>query len=71
VLQDGNPYILHHKVIIIDEETVVLGSFNFSANADESNDENVLIIDYAPIAQEYTAEFQRVYQQALNPPTRD
>src|SRR5215212_10678860 len=28
VLEDGNCYILHHKVIIIDERTVITGSYN-------------------------------------------
>ena len=39
-LQDGNPYVMHHKVIIIDGRTVIFGSFNFSNNADKDNDEN-------------------------------
>ena len=30
VRQDGNRYVLHHKVIIIDGHTVITGSFNFS-----------------------------------------
>jgi phosphatidylserine/phosphatidylglycerophosphate/cardiolipin synthase-like enzyme len=68
VLQDGNPYVLHHKVFIIDEQTVVLGSFNFSNNADESNDENLLIIHDPQIAQQFLAEFERVYAQAQKPP---
>lgn len=64
VLTDGNPYIMHHKVFIIDDQTVILGSFNFSRNADESNDENVLIIRNSDVAAAYQAEFERVYQQA-------
>src|SRR5690606_35285116 len=28
VRQDGNPFILHHKVIIVDERIVLTGSFN-------------------------------------------
>lgn len=65
VLTDGNPYILHHKVFIVDDKIVILGSFNFSANANESNDENVLIIYDADVAALYRAEFHRMYQQAL------
>jgi len=61
---DGNPYIMHHKVIIIDDRTVVFGSFNFSAGADESNDENVLIVHNADFAAHYLAEFQRVWADA-------
>ena len=68
VWQDGNPYTLHHKVFIIDDQTVVLGSFNFSNNADESNDENMLVIHNADIASQFLAEFNRVYAEAKNPP---
>jgi phosphatidylserine/phosphatidylglycerophosphate/cardiolipin synthase-like enzyme len=64
VLLDGNPYLMHHKVFIIDDQTVVMGSFNFSENANRENDENLLIIDNPEIAQSYLAEFQRVYQRA-------
>lgn len=68
VMQDGNPYTLHHKVFILDDKTVVTGSLNFSENAANSNDENILIIHNADIASQYLAEFERVYQQAQNPP---
>jgi phosphatidylserine/phosphatidylglycerophosphate/cardiolipin synthase-like enzyme len=67
VLQDGNPYVMHHKVIIIDGRTVIFGSFNFSNNANTDNDENVLIIDDPTLAQAFEAEFQRVREVALNP----
>jgi phosphatidylserine/phosphatidylglycerophosphate/cardiolipin synthase-like enzyme len=64
LLEDGNPYILHHKVIILDGETVVMGSYNFSASAANKNDENVLIIHSPEIAATYLEEFDRVVQQA-------
>jgi phosphatidylserine/phosphatidylglycerophosphate/cardiolipin synthase-like enzyme len=67
VLQDGNPYVMHHKVIIIDGRTVIFGSFNFSNNADTDNDENLLIIDDPTLAQAFEAEFQRVRDVALHP----
>lgn len=64
VLQDGNPYVMHHKVIIIDSTTVIFGSFNFTNNADRDNDENLLIVDDPALAQAFEAEFQRVHAQA-------
>jgi len=62
---DGNPYVMHHKVIIIDEETVELGSFNYSASADKDNDENALVIHNPDVARLYLEEFQRVRQRAM------
>lgn len=70
VRQDGNPYLMHHKVFIIDGKTVVLGSFNFSQNAETENDENLLIVDDPSLAQQFIAEFGRVYDQAKNPPRK-
>lgn len=66
VYQDGNPYLMHHKVFILDGQTVILGSFNFSRNANTSNDENLLIIDDAALAQTFLQEFERVLAQAMN-----
>ncbi len=59
---DGNPYVMHHKVFVIDGLVTITGSYNFSASAAEENDENVLIIWNSQVAQSYLAEFERVYQ---------
>jgi len=65
--RDGNPSFLHHKVIVIDERIVVTGSMNYSTNAEESNDENVLIIDNADVARLYMQEFERVWDMGTDP----
>lgn len=65
--QDGNSYFLHHKVFIIDEQTVMVGSFNFSDSATTSNDENLIVIQDATIAALYTQEFQRRWAEANTP----
>ena len=61
---DGNPGQMHEKVFIVDGEVVVFGSYNFSRNANENNDENVLIIHNRTIAEEFCAEFERIYSLA-------
>ncbi len=58
---DRNRGAMHHKVIIIDGERVIMGSYNYSRNANRSNDENILIIDNKKIASEYLAEFKRLW----------
>lgn len=35
---------LHHKLMVIDEAIVVAGSFNYTAPANEYNDENIFVI---------------------------
>ena len=54
--------LLHHKVFIIDNATVVTGSFNPTKNANENNDENMLIIKDKGIAQQFKDEFERIKQ---------
>lgn len=61
---DGNPRKMHHKVIIIDGEIVITGSYNFSRSADESNDENVLLIYSREIAEQFLLEFFRLREEA-------
>jgi len=68
VLKDGNPYNMHHKVFVIDRRVVIFGSYNFSRNAAQDNDENFLIVADPAMASLFEAEFARVYEQALNPP---
>lgn len=52
---------MHHKVIVIDEETVITGSYNFSRNAEIRNSENLLIIKGdKEIARAYLNEFNRL-----------
>jgi len=49
---DAEHQIAHNKIIIIDGETVIGGSFNYSKSAEDSNAENVTIIknkDFAKI----------------------
>jgi phosphatidylserine/phosphatidylglycerophosphate/cardiolipin synthase-like enzyme len=65
--QDGNPFVLHHKVFIVDNTTVITGSFNISTNATESNDENLVIITDPDLAALYTAEYNRRWQEAKIP----
>jgi phosphatidylserine/phosphatidylglycerophosphate/cardiolipin synthase-like enzyme len=61
---DANGGAMHHKVIIIDEERVITGSYNFSKNASRRNDENVLMIDSKDIAAQYLKEFDRIYRES-------
>jgi phosphatidylserine/phosphatidylglycerophosphate/cardiolipin synthase-like enzyme len=67
VQKDGNCYTMHHKVIIIDEETVITGSYNFTKRALDTNDENFVIIDDPALARSYLEEYHRVYDQAIHP----
>ena len=61
---DGNPNFMHNKVMIIDESIVITGSYNFSASAEESNDENTIIIHNPNVALAYMSEFEAVFAES-------
>jgi phosphatidylserine/phosphatidylglycerophosphate/cardiolipin synthase-like enzyme len=51
--------IMHDKVLIVDNHTVEVGSFNFSRAAARSNSENALVVREMPeLAQTYLAHWQ-------------
>jgi phosphatidylserine/phosphatidylglycerophosphate/cardiolipin synthase-like enzyme len=68
VYSDGNPYVMHHKIILVDDHVTMAGSFNFSASADQDNDENLLVVRDPEFTSAFAAEFDRVLAQAKNPP---
>jgi len=61
---DGNPGQMHEKLMIIDGEIVVVGSYNLSRSADTTNDENLIVIHDSQIAAQCTLEFARIFDQA-------
>jgi phosphatidylserine/phosphatidylglycerophosphate/cardiolipin synthase-like enzyme len=57
-LIDATHAIAHNQVIIIDGETVLTGSFNFTKAAQEKNAENPLIIRDPAVAAQYTQNWE-------------
>ena len=51
-------------MMIVDEQIVITGSYNFSRSAEIRNDENVIVFHNEKIADFFMQEFQRVYHQA-------
>lgn len=50
---DDKHAIAHNKIMIIDKETVITGSFNFTKAAETSNAENLLVIRSSQLADLY------------------
>ncbi|MFT7579906.1 MAG: phosphatidylserine/phosphatidylglycerophosphate/cardiolipin synthase-like enzyme [Myxococcota bacterium] len=64
---------LHHKVMIIDgntnsNPTVIIGSYNWSANANEQNDENLVVLEGQELVAPFVEEFCRVMEPAVPHP---
>ncbi len=61
---DAAHAIAHNKVMVIDEQTVVTGSFNFTRAAEEKNAENLLIIRSKELAAYYLENWQKHRQHS-------
>ena len=71
VIADGNCYIMHHKTIVIDDQTVMTGSYNFTKSAEKSNDENLIVITDPTAVQTYLNEYNLVRERADAPTACD
>ena len=56
---DAAHAIAHNKVMIIDRDVVITGSFNFTKAAEMNNAENLLIIRSKELAKEYLDNFEK------------
>jgi len=56
--------IAHNKIIIIDKQIVITGSFNFSKAAEEKNAENLLILKNSELAGIYIDNFVKHKQHS-------
>lgn len=61
VLLDGNRGRMHHKVLIIDGSTTILGSYNWTAAAEHTNDENLLVVHEPAFSAAFIQEFKRIF----------
>ena len=55
---------LHHKFAVIDNKTVITGSFNWSPSAAHTNDETLLVIHSSQLAKHFTREMDRLWDTA-------
>lgn len=53
--------IFHNKVMLIDGNCVITGSFNFTKAAEEKNAENLLVIFDEKLYNSYLQEFERIW----------
>ncbi len=63
---DGNSFKLHDKVMIIDDNCTLTGSYNYTEKASDYNQENLIIIDRDDISLRYKSVFEKIYNLATN-----
>jgi len=63
VRHDRTSFLMHNKFIIIDKDTLVNGSFNWTNQAVYGNKENVLVTNFPPLVDPYIVEFQKLWEE--------
>ncbi|OWF50824.1 mitochondrial cardiolipin hydrolase-like [Mizuhopecten yessoensis] len=61
VRTDESSFFMHHKFVVIDEKTLVNGSFNWTRQAITGNQENLLISDNSTLVKEYCKQFDHLW----------
>ena len=60
-IDDSVRYHMHHKFCVIDKSVVVTGSFNWTDQAVNHNQENLLFIENKELALKYSNEFEKLW----------
>lgn len=55
---------MHNKFCVIDNQKVITGSYNWSENAENKNDENAAVVYDNEFASDYSVEFKRLFASA-------
>ena len=64
VQNDTNSRSMHNKIMIVDGTIVTTGSFNWSNNGENYNDENLILINSTYVADIYLEEFARIWEKS-------
>jgi phosphatidylserine/phosphatidylglycerophosphate/cardiolipin synthase-like enzyme len=67
-LIDDKHAIAHNKVMVIDGQTVITGSFNFTKAAEQANAENLLVVRDTELAAKFTQNW-KVHREHSEPYT--
>ena len=57
--------LMHHKFMVVDDQILATGSYNWTASAEQWNRENLLIIKSSSLARKYTVEFKKIWESTF------
>lgn len=60
---DPTPDHMHHKFAVVDGNTAITGSYNWTRSAASHNFENLLVTDEAKVVHAYVREFNRLWRE--------
>lgn len=61
VKMDKTPNHMHHKFMVVDENTLITGSYNWTLSAARYNHENVLLTKEATVIKSFLKEFNQLW----------
>lgn len=56
-------YHMHNKFMIVDDDFLMTGSFNWTFQAGAHNQENLLVVDHPFYIEKYVTEFDGLWQE--------
>jgi mitochondrial cardiolipin hydrolase len=62
---DNTPNHMHHKFAIIDNQTVITGSYNWTRSAAMYNHENLIVTDEKTMVSDFCREFDRLWEEMV------
>lgn len=62
--RQGRGSKMHHKFVILDQQTVLTGSYNWTLESEDENYENLVILEEAQPVEAYTREFEALWTGA-------
>jgi len=62
--RQGRGSKMHHKFVILDQQTVLTGSYNWTHESEDENHENLLILRDPHAVEAYTQEFEALWTGA-------
>lgn len=60
---DNNLYKMNNKAMILDNSIVVTGSYDWTPNAEITQDNNVILLENEQVTELYSSEFERIWNQ--------
>jgi phosphatidylserine/phosphatidylglycerophosphate/cardiolipin synthase-like enzyme len=62
--RQGRGSKMHHKFVILDQQTVLTGSYNWTLESEDENHENLLVLRDPQAVEAYTHEFEALWSGA-------
>jgi len=63
VKMDNTPNHMHHKFMVVDESSLLTGSYNWTRSAARYNHENIVLIRESGVVRSFLKEFERLWKE--------